>query len=604
MLFSPSRVRSFVYGVVSAKQPKFTIDFVGSELRLWDVWRPTIAIELANVTVKAKDPCVTNSLIQMDKIFIPLSIDSLFSENIVFGHVQAGNVRYFLRPANCENREKNETLALAVFERFFQTRWSKEVINTTRYLREFSMKTFELLRDNHSLAPLILEEFNMEFDASKAKSSVQFFVKVGEPWIGPTAVGRINVNSDIRSDEVSFSGRGFLKEGQFQLDLKWAVDSGDISVKLFNRDLPVQQVLQLTQHWGFLSSLRAEFTHQWLTCDITMDGRIRDFFTTPLKLHQCRFYGDLGHITVSTSELKNLNQVEGIVLEVQKLSFPKLLSALFQGRVWNQIGPAGTLTGQLSFTGMDTYELNSVIHDIELNAYPLNVNARQLIEKLNLHLTGDTFGVTAKLSQFTVKDGHAEGFVGIKSNQTGEVTAEFDFSRILPSVDFQRLAFDSAFKPIAARGEIVIKKSQIENVGAKLHFEEVHNLNWILKNALVQFDYDRSILKLQMKAQNLSLPPESRLKTLISELHTSVVSAPVDPALSKINGVAEYDFSQSHWLWISDFSSSTNGAKFTAQGDYRQGVLNGLVNRTTSQSKVWQIVGSISRPEIKAVDDR
>ena len=95
--FSPARVRDFVLQAALKKQPKFEFEFSTAQLKLADGWWPLVAIEFTNLKVQAKDTCITHSSLHVDKVTIPLQLNSLFSKRLKFGHIHGGDIQFFYR---------------------------------------------------------------------------------------------------------------------------------------------------------------------------------------------------------------------------------------------------------------------------------------------------------------------------------------------------------------------------------------------------------------------------------------------------------------------------------------------------------------------------
>ncbi|MEQ1666367.1 MAG: hypothetical protein ABL927_13435, partial [Bdellovibrionales bacterium] len=390
MFFSPDRIRIFVETLVAAKQPKFTFEFSIAKLRFSKNWRPMLAIELTDLKIKAKDPCITNSTIQINSIIVPLDLFSIFKTNVQLGTVSVDHLKLYYRDKEClrapiENKE--EETGFVSLERFFQKRWSKEVVNTTRFLKEFTVAKIEIIENEKNISPLIIQDFDMNFYSSgkDKQSEANFSVKLDSSWVGNAPLGQILVSAIIKENELQLHSRGNLKEGQFQFGARWAIDRGEVSSKFRSQDIPIQNFLDLSHHWNILSKITPVIKNQWANCDISIAGSVYSILDQPLKLHQCRMYGDLGEIYIETENLKSLREGGILEFQIQNISLKNMLSAFHLDKTWGFVSSFGNYSGVFKILNKNDVELSGNLKDIELYLPGLKEHAKFRIDALTLN---------------------------------------------------------------------------------------------------------------------------------------------------------------------------------------------------------------------------
>lgn len=634
VFFSPERVRVIVETLLEERQPKFEIQFKSAKLQLADSWWPTLAIELNGLDVKAKDECITNSAIQVDSIVVPFQLSTLFAKKKKFGHVRAGEVRLFMRPSSCKTRiEVSEPVdGFAPFERFFQKRWSKEVVNTTRYLDVFSVGSLELLRDNQGLAPAIIKDLEMRFLPDRGESEVSFLIQLGQPWVGEADFGAIKVFATIRSDSVTVRGEGNLKEGQIQIESEWAVDRSDLVLNVFSQDLPAQSVLAIAQHWGLMRGLQPNMKNQWLTCDMSLHGAIREFYSLPVNLHQCRLYGDLGEMDIKTTQIKNLKEGGELNVQIQELDVRKILSNLGLKNNWGYLSHLGQFTGEIKFIDSANYVLSGDVRDAEIYVVNQSGQVKQKINRFIVDLLFKNNLFTGEFNKFLIDEGRIGGAVKFELNTESSGRFYLNFDHLELPVVLQKILWDGVVKQGRVNAEGKIESSRLLEMKSTIQASDFQTQQWLFENLKVNTHYANDIWLLQLQADKFMLKPESRYQPLMGAIYTFID----EKVREKISEVALYKVSGEYKiegikpiLPVSDDVSGGEPAEpeitirkgsiynwdkvkalapdqkttLRARGSWSKGEdLDGQIVALGSNKKtVWVVYGNTNAPQIKAV---
>ena len=593
---------------INERQPRFDIEFSSARLRFANKWWPVLAVELKDLSMRAKEPCATASTIQMDTLVLPLDIFEYITHGRVrLGHVRAGRVNFYHRPPLCTQmtitEDSDEMVSL---EKFLQKRWSKEVVNTTRFLAEFSMDTLEIFRDKQALAPVVIRNFNTKFYAERGESQAHFSLKLGEPWIGAAPLGEIEVFSTIREGEVSAHGGGNLKEGQFQFASQWAIDRGEVSAKFSSQDVPVQNLLDLAHHWNLITRLRPKIKNQWASCDMTLVGPLRDFFKLPLSLHSCRLYGDLGDIQIVTQKLESLSQGGALDFAIQSIGVKTLLGAFGIARNWGLISQFGEFSGRFEIKNRDDYEIVGQLRDSEFYLSSPKNRTRQKVNSFDLAVAMNEGRLSGDVKGFALSDGIVDGGLTFNITLDGEGVFQLAFPRMTFPVDVQKTLTGGLLPELAVYGLGHFQDFAFSAFDGEIRIRELNNFNWELKNVKLKTRYVNEDWRFTASAGGFRLRPESKWRPFISTMGASIRPQPKQLIFNDLHVEFERGREeQSAWTWRG-LSARVQGASARYEGEGQAseaGVIRGrMVAHFPGRKSLWGIEGNWSEPKIKAED--
>lgn len=618
VFFSPYRIRSFVESSVKKKQPKFEIEFESAELRLASSWWPTIAVELRNLKVQAKDRCLTNALMTSDDLLVPIHLRSLLSGQMKFGFVRAGQVQVLLRPPMCSPQRRkgpeNEQDDMSSIERFFQKRWSKEVVNTTRFLDEFTMESLVVKSQGQvdEVIPATVLNFSMKFLPHQAESRIEFSLKMGEPWVGPTSFGPIQVKLDVRADEVRLEGDGNLKEGQFQIQGQWAIERGDMQLQLAAQDIPGQSVLQLAQHYGQLKAYNPSLKNQWLTCNLNLSGPIRDFRELPVHVHQCRFYGDLGEIQIKNEIVgwTHGGEEQGLRLQIQDLEVKRMLSTLGAPSHLGFISQFGRFTGELYLAGENAVEMAGAVRGSELYFAALSERYRQKIDAFHMKLTASGQDVAVNIEDFIVPGGKVHGGLELRYVNADDVNFVIDMPKIELPHELQKEIPIGSTSALSLKGEGVLAQSKLKSFSGQVQLSEWVALPWELSGVRVQTDYVEGVWRFKSEAGQFRLRPESRWEPFVHSLASDVGMEPDDLLISDLSAEWMLTGPKGEWTAFAAAIGSRaktgaqaqkgSRAKITSRGNWTAKGLSGVLTTQVGRKKQdWDVSGYWYEPRAK-----
>ncbi len=621
VVFSPERTREFIEGLVARKQPKFDIQFTSARLQLAGEWWPSVALELQGLNLTAKDSCITNSTIQMDQLLVPLDLGSLFQDRLKFGHIRAGQVRVFLRPAQCSSESSSKSMAatatpseshhedsFAPLERFFEKRWAKEVVNTTRFLNRVSIRSLELLRDDQVLAPAIIQNLEMSFSAAEAQSLVNFDLKLGPPWVGAAPFGPIQTQIVIRANELQLAATGNLKEGQLRLQTDWAIDRGEVAMQLQARDVPANGLIPLFHHWNYLPTLKPNMKNQWLSCDLGLTGEIRSLRDIPITMHQCRLYGDFGEVPILSTTLPTFNHGGALRLQIQDADIKRILASLGYGQHWGVVSQFGRFSGEMIVDNSDTYRLKGEVRRAEFYFRSDKQQVRQKLDSFQLSLTMDGKRFTGRVSDFSIEDGSLEGDARFELTPEGDGQFRVAFQQVTFPLEVQKVIWGGRVTDFSLVGQGQVQGSAVTQFSAQAAFSEWLTSLWQMTGVRVSSTWDNGQWRLSPSAQRFQLKPESAWAPPFHEVMIQYSNKPKDLYLVGLK--AEVKAIEGTWQWYSfQAQVPSTGVRLTSIGDWSYGDgISGILatNKSSAKSlerRAWQVEGTWAKPRVKPAGD-
>lgn len=604
VFFSPTQVRNFVTSIAAQNQPKFEFVFSDARLLLANDWWPTIAVEMSNLEVKAKDPCITNSTIVISRLVIPFQFAALLTKKVKFGHIHADEVQFFYRPSKCviASPENNENDGVARFERFFQKRWSIEVVNTAKILRELSIDSLSIVRDNQPLPPAKVLNYHMDFFADKGESKLTFDVSLGEPWIGNAPFGLVHFNAQIHSDEVQLIGTGNLKEGQFQIINQWAIDRGEVSIKFNSQDLPLSSLLHTAQHWGILRGVPANIKNQWVDCDLSLSGNIRHIQELPIYLHQCRLYGDLGEMQVKTNSLKNILEGGELKLQIQKLNIERVLNSFNGGKNLGFISGFGHFSGEFKLVNTQDYLLEGEISGVEFYLSHMARRQRQNINGVKARFEYSKGKLSGLLEDFIIDQGQILGKASFQfiDEQAGAFQLAFDRIKLNPEV--QKIIFDASVDDFSLFGRGRMQELSLLDFNGSMSMKNLSTVNWNIQKMKMSAEYTDNLWHLNFQSDELNLAPESLWRKYLEEMRLQLNVGQVEGRFVAVRGEIEWDGTAGSWSEVSAIAQE-NHVKIKSNGSWNinEGIEGHIKAEATSgaPSAIWQMEGDWKNPQLK-----
>lgn len=444
VLLSPAFVRQWVDELVAKSQPRFTIEFEEARMSFGRGWVPQVAIELVGLYVRAKDPCITGSEIEVSQMVVPLNLRALFAGKVRFGAIDAEYVTYRHRPKRCEGKPTlrvpepapfDVATEIAPLENFFEKRWNKEVVNTTRFLDELNLLELRFVHDEEIEPVFYLRDLHLDFFPEQHEVELRFNFWPGVTIVGDQPFGPTGTALRITSDSLRWSASGNLKEGQFQSKGHWAVDDGKYEISVSWKDVPLTNFMALMSRWDFSGLQNFRINNQWFACGFTSDGEVRKALTNPLRFTACEFYGDTGRAKFAPFDVRpdRLRQTR-YVLEAKNLDVRRFSAAIGYER-WSPYLPRlGHFTGEIRSNMRDEMEAKGTIKGVEVYLGEFGLpTARETIENA-------TILATIKDSKFKIELSEIAG-ERIPKNlkvSTRRTPDEMVFSMMAPMIEYAK----------------------------------------------------------------------------------------------------------------------------------------------------------------------
>ena len=366
VFFSPNRIRTWVEEVTSRRQPKFTLEFKEARLALAHGLTPGLAVEFIDLKVQARDKCVTGSEIFIDRLNLPLQSTAVFSSQVKFGVVAAGDIKLTLKEPVCETKldipdevdVATELSGLERAEKFMTERWEREVQNTIDLLDGVSFDKLDVVREKDDAAFVSIKDFEGTIVADDSVAIFDFSVEPGVAIIGHEPIGKLRSHLVLGPESISLKGRGNLKEGQYFTDLNWDVKTGFWGTKIRMQDMPASSLITLLGQWDILSWSDFNPRNQWFRCELQADGNLVSWKESPVRFENCSFYGELGDIQIRPGESRLFDsELKLLTADFRNVDMGPLLTEFASLRQWvlNDGRASGVLTidkeSNLDFNG-------------------------------------------------------------------------------------------------------------------------------------------------------------------------------------------------------------------------------------------------------------
>jgi hypothetical protein len=370
-LLSPTFVRQWVEDIVSRSQPKFTFDFSDARMSFGRGWIPQIAIELHDLNVRAKDPCITGAEVHVNEVAVPLNLRHLVQGRIRFGGIDADQVTYWYRPKRCETPSAEQPFdvnnEIAPLETFFQHRWSKEVVNTTRILDEVDVTELRFINGEDKDPLFFLRDVQLSFYSKEREAELRFDFWPGKTLGGEQPFGPTGTVIRIAADSLKWTAGGNLKEGQIHSEGQWAVDKSRYDFHLHWKDVPLQNFMALIYHWNFSSLHEFKTTNEWFSCGFSSKGEVRTAASNTVTTDTCEIYGDLGNAKLQPLQLKPKQLAEAEYdLQAKNLDVRRF-SLGFGYENWSSyLTKMGTFSGQIKSRLQGAFTAAGTIKGIEI----------------------------------------------------------------------------------------------------------------------------------------------------------------------------------------------------------------------------------------------
>ncbi len=609
VLLSPDRITEFVETVVAESEPKFTIDFRAARLRLADGWIPVFAVELDGLKIKAKDACITGAQITADRVVVPLQIiPFLTAKKIRFGVVSARHLKLNWLPPVCRftpSERSSSTEEIDGLERFFHDRWNIEIVRTTDILEALKVDRFDLV-DQFGQLLFSATGFRANLDADHRLAVIRANVNLGPKWVGDADFGEFRLGAEVKSNSVRAGVHGNLKEGQITGDADWNIESGQLRLLGHFADLPVQGLLNLTSHWGVLTSYHSDLRDEWLSCGLSYTGDIRTLGHAQFDISKCSMYGDLGNWQLETTHLAFLHP------------FPLRwrLAGLNVQRWWNELGmgsagstplSVGSATALIGNFGSFTGDLSIMgPSDISIRGRLLNFSAfisngqdsvKQKVKSVDIAFAVSPDGIKGTFKRPDIEDGEIAGAGSLDLSVAGDGQIQLTLDRIDLPPTVQHVLWSGSTHQSSVRLLAAMKAYQLQRLDGHIVVNSWQTSDWELRNLDSRLHYDSAGWRLYLMASAFALQPGGGWQTFASLLGNSLSSIQADLLLSADGGTWDHFRAK---LAKSEGSIKSEGA--WDQYDNLNGTLSYIGRLANIRKRVRQkyaISGSWRAPNLK-----
>ncbi len=602
VLFSPERVTEFVESLLEQNQPKFSITFSSARLRMADGLRPILAVELNNLVIKAKNPCVTNSVIEADHMVVPLQILPFLGRKVLFGDIHAERVKWLWRDATCESPEAAHEDALvdeiAPLERFFQQRWSIEVVRTANYLEALTVDRLEIVKGSEEW--FRVEDFEMNFEGDKKRSNLSGRFYLGTKWLGPVDVAAFDFIGRVNADSLDLKAHSHVKEGQLSFGADWHVNTGQLTVDTNMTDVPVQSALALARHWGAFAAFEPKLKDEWMTCALQYKGDIRSVAKLPININGCKLYGDLGRWEVRTSSIK-LEQPLPVTLSMVDVDVLGWLQSFGWASTWGVVSQFGRFSGDFILQAPNDFSLRGQLHDLEVYLVSSRDRIKQRIKAATLDLKFSNDQFTGEAKRITIDNGEVQGGLSLAMNLSGEGHFHLDFSKIILASPVQRVVWGGLVPEASLVGDGNMLATELVKFNGHVKLSGLETHYWEMQNIASAVQFENHSWSFQPTAERFAVRPESKWLRMVN-----TIGAPIEPHPREI--VFRHLSAESIWTdgtgrWQKFRASVPDSKTFiVSEGEWDSKMhLTGSVSADYNKNShlTWGLTGNFVEPQLE-----
>ena len=609
MFFSPNRIRSWVEEVTSRRQPKFTLEFKEARLALAHGWTPGLAVEFIDLKIQARDKCVTGSELVIDRLNLPLQSTAVFSSQVKFGVVAAGNLQLTLKKPTCESKldipdeveAETKITNLERIEKFMTERWTKEIQNTLRLLGGLTFDQLNVVREKDQAAFVSIKEFDGTIVPDDNVAIFDFSIEPGVAVVGHEPIGKLRSHLVLAPESIKLDGRGNLKEGQYFTDLNWDVKSGFWGGQVKMRDMPASSLLTLMGQWDILSWTDFNPRNQWFRCELKSEGNLVTWREAPVRFENCGFYGELGDIQIRPGETKLFEgKLYPVTADFRKVDMGPMLSQFATLRKW--ILNDGVTNGVLKMTKESDidYEGTWRSPQFQIPEYKFLKLGSVAIDQVDVKWNYKEKGSNLEISNPTAYGQDIPLYMAVN-----EINGK-NKTQISWSANWEEWpkAMKRFTKIVSSKGLEAVGELELEEGDASLKIKlqaEQFSLAGVNSSDLdASLKYSEAKGDFNVSASGMSFDPENSGQ-LISKIMELVPENEMPKSKFKLKG--EFD-QEGRWV-INPFefrslSSQVNRAEFVGRG-YKLAVDQGLF-RTFKRRKMikeYNVFGTLSEPRIE-----
>jgi hypothetical protein len=472
-------------------------------------------------------------------------------------------------------------------------RWRKEIRNSIALLDGVQIEQLSFHREDNENFLMRLSEFIGTIEPESDTAVLEFALEPGVSIVGHQHVGKLRSHVELSPDTLVLSGRGNLKEGQYNTKLKWDVNSGFWAADLKMQDMPASHFVSLLEEWKVVSWPDLNLKNQWFRCNLRSEGSLISWEEAPAHFDSCGFYGEQGdiHIRAGESQLFKSN-IYPIVADFRNVSVGPLL--LQFGQLRHLVRSEGRTSGELTITEGGELNYKGIWRNPQFHLPSLAIFKPNTINFDQLSLSW-TYNDKRSIVELSSPTAYGEDFP-LEVSLTEELGSKDYRVRWLADWEHWHKAMTKRFEGLSAsrfqsKGELLIS-TQVE-LDVNISAENVILDKTETESLKASARYSDGKGEFSADAKTVTLKESLSAQFFLSVLKLTQLENPL-PTDIQLSG--EFD---QHGRWVVN-PLKLKGAEFVGRG-YKTSVDQGVLKITSGQSEVkkYNVFGSLEEPRFE-----
>lgn len=608
-LMAPTKVRSMIEAAASRMHKEVQVEFDSAQISLSRGLLPHFAVVITNVKMSSANECWMKPVLTVDELRLPLSLWAVLKGESPITQIQGGDVLVNLRSPykNCQNNSEAPKFEKPALQRFVTLKAGTAPRSGAQATPQVKAISVDRLRVSVPKLAEPLELLSMDLRLKShsprvveltAKTHLMKDEQVGDYLSHATVWGEY---SEFPLARLQTRVSGNWREGSYHLKASYGMTEEHLATEVDLKHIPLSLIFQIFKkfHW-----LKEDFNGRqiWVSLNAQSSIHKSNYKAAEMQLKNLRLEGDLGDLAVNEARIVSLDPVKyfPFTVEIQRLSFDRLLSLFNRPHPAKTLGRLGLFDGRAEVTDQEHIQLKGVHRGLEFIFSNKGQRELQTLREFSTEMSLDKAGWHMKASRFVPdRGGVLEGQLQVNAPLDGSY---FDFKGKATEI---RLSSGVA-KLMTAGGQLGAFSGEL---GMRVQDGQVRQLRGQLNSDLMEiegvgverlrmsFDTQGEQVRSQAQVQKLEIkvgsPAFQVLKDLIDPAWMSGDSLKMKNLISQFEGA---NFQAVEWKSFS--AQLEKGGRLQSDGSWDSvGKLSGQVQVLGGKAaQHWDLGGFRDEP--------
>ena len=632
---SPQQVEAYIRQQVELRKPKFDVEFSKAQLTLSRGWVPRLGLQLNDLQLTSNNLCLNPINLNVNEVYIPVHVFRFLDGEIQFLHIEFGNIEVvgLEKPESCarqvavdaegvgEKKQEDEVTVesppqniatarnafdgfMERFNSFVNTRWSKELENTRKWLTGVSAEqmTFRFGSTREQAHQIR----NFYFDAGSRGEFVKasFIYSPDSDVIYHQPLQEIRVQLEVDEGLMRISADSGYKEGRWNASGELLLESNQFQLRSDLKNIPVAEIFHGFSKKGILPDVKGS-RPIWLTCSKSLKGSLLEWEESDLMVNQCLITGELGSIRLSKSSLKPFKTpmtYEPFKVQLTRFSLENLLDAFDKEPPFDVFHQLGFVSGEITFTGIQEMNFFGSIEDVSLIFSINGKKEYQKIPEIQGELMFRENRFSGQVTSMKMDEGEFKGKVSLNLDRKfrdGLVQASVSHLELHPEI--LRLLQLDGISHFEVYGQGEVKGGNIVTWNGNIGFPSLEDKGLKLSTTKFRSIWKENKWKGILTSKSASIGATHPLFKILYPLYLEENTHSDKLNLKDLETEIEVDPEQFQWKRAKAWDGDKD-IVFATEGAFdKGGQLNGeiVVDFPVLKLLRWNIEGSFDAPVIK-----